>query len=118
MDTQTASRTRLCRSYKDFIQELRKESDFEMHVPEHYGPHMQALLQASVWEDGRDCNKKSVASAYIPQNSCAREAKMRNGKNYTDGEVKDLLLLGLFCVCLFVVNLACWSFFAGVPAGR
>lgn len=118
MDTQSVLPTRLCRSYEDFIQELRKESDFEVNVSARYGRHTQALLQASVWEDGKDDNEKSFESAYMRKNCYKLEAQSHHRKYNRDGEVKDLLLLGLFCFCLFVVNLACWSFFAGVPTGR
>jgi hypothetical protein len=118
MDNRSLIRTKPCRSYEDFIEELRKESDLEGYAGAEYKLPAQAKLESSVWGDGKNGNKINSKPAWLCKDCNKREAKPHNSKHYRDSEVKDLLLLGLFCFCLLVVNLACWSFFAGVPTGR
>lgn len=74
--------------------------------------------EESVRGDGKVGNKKSSESAYCCSNSCNRADDVRTGTDSRDGEMKDLLLLGLFCFCLLVLNVACWSFFGAGLAGR
>ncbi len=109
---------KLCRSYDEFIEELRKESDFEVNVPANYGRPATAMLHAAALGCRNKYNKNSLEPAHWCRNGYKREAKPLNSAGYADGDEIDLPLTGLFCFCLLVINLACWSFFAGVPAVR
>jgi len=118
MDTPTAAPTRLCRNCENFIEGLCKKPDIWEYLPAEYGRHTQSVLQAPAWGLGKDCNKKSFEAAYRSKNFSAGAAQVGKGKGSADGDVKDLFLLGLFCFCLLVVNLVCWSFFGSVHASR
>jgi hypothetical protein len=118
MDTHISAQTRLCRNCENFIARLGKKPDVWEYVPAEYGGHTQPMLQSPAWDPGKDRTKKSFESAYRSKNFSAKAAQVRKGKGFADGDVKDLFLLGLFCFCLLVVNLVCWSFLGSVHASR